>query len=567
MAQKTVTPLVLNNGVYLQSNEYETTAHLDKAHVTYLNRSNGPVEDLGIIQPFVTAGYKMTPYLYNFSKQGKSRKYLDGHIYKWSTPLHEEPCYIMEDLSQTDKPGFAGEKFKIKVNSNKYNNGYIIAIDQHDPHQLLITEDEIIQDGDGWILTVKLMSVDQADRWFPKSYLRRNTKYFAITTMETEFSQTYSDIPSMGGGMRDYFNTIGQTRAQLHYSVTRDAAYSKIHKTITSSLADYRKIIEMYIFKPGTLGYDLSMKGQSPHSVKGTYAKHYGAKGGAKMDYDIVMRSWVPEIELTGMAWLDAMVEQEAMWGSGGLVDYDGRAKRQRSLGLFPQLNMGNTHTYNLFNFTLEKFEFIIASRVQGRTMEDGTQEYVIKTGKGGLSMVKNWLRNKPGALGMITNSDAYIQGLGKNNNKNLTLHVPEFTGWSMANGMGTIRFELAPALDPIDANPQVNPKVPASKGIGGYRLSSYMFIIDDISNSAEGNIVELVYGPDWDFTKRSISGKMDYMGKQNFRSASHHPGFEVFMEKRHKGYWVKDVTKSLLIKPINPNTGRPLYSSYFLNS
>ena len=128
--------------------------------------------------------------------------------------------------------------------------------------------------------------------------------------------------------------------------------------------------------------------------------------------------------------------------------------------------------------------------------------------------------------------------------------------------GLGEIEL---PSLQPGSSimPGKVNPVIPASKGIGGHRLSSYMFIIDDITNSMDGNIYELLYGPDWDISKRHISGKLNYMGTDNFASAGHHPGFEVFLEKRHKAYWVKDITKSLLIKPINPFTGREIYSSY----
>lgn len=560
-------PLVLNNGVYLQSTEWESSSHVDKAHIQYLNKDSGPVTDLGIVTPFVTAGYKLKPYLYNFSGQGARRIFLDGHIYKWSTPLHDEPCYIMADLSGTDKPGIAGEKFKVKLSTNKYDNNYILAIDQHDPHQMLVTNDEIIQDGDGWIYTMKLVSVDQNRRWFPKDYLRPNTKLFPITTITSEYDQQYASIPTMTGGMREYFNVVGESSAALYYSVTREAAYSKVKNNIVANIRDYRKIIEMYVFRPGSLGYDLSMKGQEPHSLYDQYIRSYGskAKADSNMDRDIVLRSWVPELELTGIAWLEAMVEQAAMWGAGGKVSTDGRTSTSMPLGLFHQLNMGNTHSYNLFNMTLEKFEFMLTSRLMGKEDFDPGSEFVIKTGRGGLAMVRNWLRYMPGNNGMLTDSKDYIRGLGQNANKNLIIDLPEFTGWSMKNGMGTIRFELAPGLDPHDANPQVNPVVPASKGIGGHRLSSYMFIIDDITNSMEGNIYELLYGPDWDFRKRHISGKLNYMGGDNFASASHHPGFEVFLEKRHKAYWVKDITKSLLIKPINPFTGREIYSSYHL--
>jgi len=569
MANRGTTPLVLNNGVYLQTTEYDHHSHLDQSHVKHLSRGKEKITDLGIVQPFVTAGYLMKPYLYSFSNMGQNRVYVDGHIFKWGHPTHDEPCYIMEDISGRDKPGIAGEKFKIKVNKRKYDHGYIIAVDQHDPHHLLITPDEIIEDGDGVILTVKLKSVDQANRWFPKEYLRPGTKFFPITTVETEYSETYSSIPTFSGGMREYFNTVGYTSAQLHYSVTRDAAFSKISKETVAGLDKYREIVEMYVFRPGSTGYDLSLQGHGPQMLKAGYQKKYGSKYKDAMKYDIVKRMWVPKIEALGMAWLEAMVEQEAIWGSGGLIDYDGKTKAQSSLGLFHQLNMGNQHIYNLFNFTLEKFEFILASRIKDRIEPFKGNKIVIKTGQGGLALIKNMLRRQPSKAGMVLQGNDYITGIGKNNNQGLGWTNPEFNNWEMANGYGNVSFELAPGLDPIDANPQVNPIVPMSKGIGGHRLSSYMFIIDDITNADSGNIVELVYGPDWDYRHSVIQGKMAYMGNTfgnsgSWQRSNHHPGFEVFMEKRHKAYFVKDITKSLLIKPINPFNGRPIYDPTF---
>ena len=567
-------PLVLNNGIYLQTSSYDSANHLDTAHLIACGEYGNPskMTDLGIVQPFITAGYLMKPYLYNFSKMGKNRIYVDSHLYKWSNPIHDEPCYIMADLTNHEKPGIAGEKFKIKVNTDKYNQGYVLAVDPHSPLQLLVTEDPITRDGDGFILTVRLLTTNQAAKWFPKEYLTPNTKLFAITTVETEYSETYSDIPTASGGMRTYFNYVGESSAQLHYSITRDAAFSKISEKCVSGLDEYKEVIEMYKFKPGSMGYDLSLQGQqakNPKYLKSKYSKEYGGskKGMARMAKDIALARWVPKIEALGLSWLDVMVEQAAIWGAGGQINFDGKTKEHLPLGLFHQLNMGNSHTYNLFNFSREKFEFIIANQIQDRVdfSQRRSNTITIKTGRGGMAMVNSWLRNTPSEHGMLLSADKYIDNQG---GIDQVFKAPEFTGWRMANGLGTVKFELAPGLDPVDANPQVNPVVAGAKGIGGNRLSSYMFIIDDITDYDSDNIVELVYGPDWDTRISVIQGKMAYMGDRQFNNrwqrSSHHPGFEVFMEKRHKAYWVKDVTKSLLIKPINPTTGRPIYDPYF---
>lgn len=568
MSKIFTTPPVLNNGVYLNSVEYNSESHLDSAHVTNLNQGKENITDLGIVQPFVSSGYLVKPYLYSFSNMGKNRIYLDGHMWTWKQPLHDEPCYIVADMSRSEKPGAMGSKFKIKVNKRKYDNGFVIAMDQHSPDHLHITEDEIIEDGDGVILTVRYKSVNAANQWFPKELLRPGTKLFAISTYETEFSQTYSSIPNISGGMRTYMQTISDSYAQLHYSVTRNAAFKQVNSNVTASIKDYQKVIEMYTFGKGTLGYDLSMQGQIPNTQKAgilssAYSKKYGKGGMKQMKKDLVVSSWVPAIEAMGISYLEKMVEQDAIWGSGGTITYDGKGTVQTSLGLFHQLNMGNVHTYDLFNWSLQKFEAVLASRLKDRIEPFKSNEITIRTGQGGFAMVRNWLRHLPSQAGMVQQANDFIKGIGKDNQK-LHWTNPNITSYEMTSGYGTIRFELAPGLDPIDSNEYINPMVPVSDTFGGHRLSSYIFIIDDITNSNEGNIVELMYGPDWDLRKSWQSGKLDYMGKSTYQRSSHHPGFEVYLEKHHKAYWVKDVTKSLLIKPINPFTGRPVFDSFF---
>jgi hypothetical protein len=137
-----------------------------------------------------------------------------------------------------------------------------------------------------------------------------------------------------------------------------------------------------------------------------------------------------------------------------------------------------------------------------------------------------------------------------------------------MANGYGKIMFKLNPALDPVDANEKINPIVPFSNNIGGHRLSSYMFIIADITENGSDNIVELIYKPDWDFSKSVEVGKLPYMNQPMYNGAhiksSNHPGFKVTMVKKHKAYFLKDATKSLLIKPLNPYTGKPLFGGKY---
>lgn len=570
MANKTATPLVLQNGFYLQTTEHDHKSHMDKAHVMSLNQGNPFITDLGIIEPFITSGFLQRPYLYGMSNLSTSRLMVDNGIYRWKYPTHDEPCYIVEDLSHHSKPGIAGEKFRIKVNKRKYDNGYIIAVDQHSPEQLLITEDEILDDGDGVILTVKYVGIDPANRWFPKEHLRPKTKLFAIGTVGSEYSQTYSSIPTFSGGMREYMNTVGGTTTQLHYEVTRDAAYSMTSEKCVASLDAHREVIEMYRFRPGSVGHDLSMKGQSPKALGRAYADKYGKGAMEKLKYDTVQKLWIPRIEALGMSYIDALVESKAIWGAGGQISFDGKTKQNQALGLFHQLNMGNQYVFNLEMFTIDQLEMILAEKLKDR-VEPFTSKYdiTIKVGIGMYTLLRSQLNKRPVQAGAVVQATDLVAGLGKGDNKHLRYNPLQIDSWEMANGYGTVTMELVPGLDPIDANEQVNPMVSVSPTAGAHRLSSYMIIIEDITNNESGNIIELVHGQDWDFQKRVIVGKLNYLGAPvfgngTFLSSSHHPGYQMIMEKRDKAYWVKDVTKSLLIKPYNPYTGRPIYDGYF---
>lgn len=566
----TAKPLVLANGIYLRTTQHSTKSHMDSADLMYLNKGRGKVTDLGLVQPFVTTGYLMNPYMYSFSGMGKNKVYVDDHLYKFSHPVAERPFYILEVLTPGDKVGIANTKFRVKMNSKKYDNGYVLTFDVHEPIQLRVTEDEIIKDGDGFIYTFQAKVSDNHRRGIPAMFLKPGTILFPVTTYETEFSTKYSSVPEFSGGEREYYNHVGYTRAQLSYSVTRNAAYGKIGRNAILNLKQAQDVIEMFSFRNGSLAHSLNLQGRQAVPVEKLYAEKYGKAGASKMRDDIVQRAWIPKIDALTMQLVEHFVETEAVFGAGGTIEWDGKGRYQTSLGLFHQLNMGNIISYNLFNLTLEKFEYFLAKQLKDRVEPFQNNNIIeISTGRGGMAMVRNWLRGIHQNYGMVWQAEPYVQGANANGtNHNLHFSTPNFTSYEMTNGYGKVRFVLNPALDPVEANEIVNPTIPLSGAIGGHRLSSYMFIINDIVDHESDNIVELVCSEDWDFERSVEVGKLPYMGQPRmngtYQRSSNHPGYKVMVEKRHKAYFVKDTTKSLLIKPINPMTGKPIFHGFY---
>lgn len=557
------TPYLLQNGIYLQTREYTHDFHLDKAH---LLRQNGGMDhanatDLGMITPWITTGYLERPGMFDMIKGGANRIFADSHIWKWQSPIAEQPTYSLGDISNQSKPGQDGARFKIKLNKRSFGNGAIIAVDKFSQIELYVTEDEIYgDDSSGYVYTVKLHTTNAKYRYWPTEFLTAGTIYFQKSSVMGEYGKTYNDMGTIKSGYREFYNYVGEGTAHVHFEVTRDAAYSKISDQCIMGIQNYRKVLEMYQFAPGSPLSDAVLRGESP--VNYLMREKGMSKEGAKAQFkqDLVKTGWVPQVEALAMRKIEMDVEMQAIWGAGGVVEVEGNTAVHMPIGLFHQVNLGSTFSFNIPLFSLDKIEAYIVSRVKDKIDPYGQNELVVGTGRAGLKLVRPQILERVKQSGIfIQDNERYIKGT---DNQTLFYDGPNFLAYRWE--FGIIKFVHVPALDPIIANDIENPL------FGGERLSSYIFIIDDLS--AEGdNVYEVVYGPDWDYSHRFINGKMNYLDCKSssssfaaFQSSNNSPGFQVFLEKRHKAYWIKDITKSLLIKPINPRTGKPIFEPVF---
>lgn len=557
-------PYSLQNGIFLQTREYNHKFHLDKAHLFAMEGGENPADatDLGMIVPWISSGYMERPGMFDMIKGGANRIMTDGHIWKWQQPLAEQPTYSVGDVSGQQKPGLDGNRFKIKLNKRSFGNGDIITVEKFSQVELYVTEDEIYgDDAAGYTYTVKLHTTSAKYRSWPKEFLTAGTIYFRKGSAAGEYSRRFATLGNIKTGYREFYNYVGEATAHVEFEVTRDAAYSKISEKCLVGLQQYRKVIEMYQFTPGSPLSDAVLRGESPinYLMKQGMSEKQAAD---TVNKSIVKKAWVPEVEALGMKKIEMDVEMMATWGAGGVLEVEGNTLVHLPVGLFHQVNLGSTFSYNIPLFNLEKIEAYLTSRVKDKLDPYGQNELIVGTGRAGLKLVRPQIleRVKQAGLFIDDGGGRYIKGT---DNQMLMFDGPNFLSYRWE--FGIIKFVHVPALDPIVANDFENPIY------GGERLSSYIFIIDDLS--AEGNNVhEIVYGPDWDFNWRYINGKMNYLDAKSsgsgslapFQSSSQHPGFQVFMEKRHKAYWIKDITKSLLIKPINPRTGRPIFEPIY---
>ena len=116
---------------------------------------------------------------------------------------------------------------------------------------------------------------------------------------------------------------------------------------------------------------------------------------------------------------------------------------------------------------------------------------------------------------------------------------------------LANVKFVLNPAFDNVHTNDIENPI------IDGYPLSSYNFIVFDITDNTNDNIYLLKLKWDSELKWFYQNGTMDYMGRtQGFASSGNFNGYRVFMTQTMPSIWVKDPTKVLKIVMRNPITG-----------
>lgn len=569
------TPISLNGGTFLRETDYSVVrSSVDSTNLFEFWGGKKEMADLGMVDFFANSGFlPMQMSRMNTAK----RVFLDTHDFKYSYPTAQEEFYILESFDTTGRAGIGGSTFKVKMNSRKYSNGWILTPDPQVPLAVVVTEDEITGNrSEGFIYTLRLVGQNLADRVWPAEFLRPGKRYYGTGTVDSEYNQTYSQIPEFGGGKREFMAMVGTSGQQLRYEITREAAKSTVPNSSLIAYDNFLKVVQTYQFAPGTLGYELSMlspeqKQSFGGDVLAAYKANYKTESQAEaaMARDTLVNLWAPKVEMLGVKLLTQMIETQAYYGPGGSIKFDGSTSATLPLGLFHQYMLGNTANYNINNFTLEMLEIMVTSRITGKMDYDPSQagpEIVLKTGKGGLTVVHNLLSKRPSQDGLLWTVDNIVQGLG-GDNRRLHYAAPRFNSWIAGNGI-RFRVDYEPSLDPIEADNDINPIVPVNVGGGGYRLSSYIFIIDDlrandVSTNGQPNIHEIYYAPDWELRQSYTNGKMAYPGtEQNGRwhRATDHPGFVTTLEMRNKAYWLADPTRSLVLKPLNPKTGKPIF-------
>jgi len=528
---------VLNNGIFLRDNQYHTSSHVDSYHLSNLLKSAEPT-DLGPVDLWAMAQKVEMPLYQMSSFGGKNVIMVDNARgeYKWQIPVAQDLPYIVEDIEPGNATkGVDGQTFKIKLNKRTFGHGDIITYDKYNGVEMYITADDVIPTGDSFIYTVQLVNNDN-NKFLDNKYLTIGTKIFRKGSARGEYGERFSDLGSVSAGFREFYNYVGGAEAHVHYSISSRADLMlkggmKADGTVpvVELWRNFDKTIDPSITSLEQMGKD---------KIKAAYQSGQ------------LTRSFLTTLEAAHLTKVANDIETYLMWGQGGRIKQDGPDDIRLSVGLWKQLDNSYKRIYNRGSFNLDLFKSEIFNFFNGRVEFQGPEpnrQLIVQTGMGGMRLINEAIKKEAVNSGLVLNAHELGAVSGKGMDLNFGFAYTSYVIPFLAN----VKFVLNPAFDNVHTNDIENPI------IDGFPLSSYNFIIFDITDNTNDNIYLLKLSWDNQLKWFYQNGTMDYMGRtQGFQSSGNFNGYRVFMTQTMPAIWVKDPTKVLKIVMRNPITG-----------
>lgn len=532
---------VLNNGIFLRDNQYQTTSHVDSYHLSNLLKSAEPT-DLGPVDLWAMAQKVEMPLYQMSSFGGKNVIMVDNNRgeYKWQIPVAQDLPYIVEDIEpNNDAKGVDGTTFQIKLNKRAFGHGDIITYDKYNGVEMYITAADVVPVGDGFIYTVQLVNNDNT-KYLDNKYITIGTKVFRKGSARGEYGERFSDIGNVSSGFREFYNFVGGAEAHVHYSIS-----SRADLMMKGGMRADGTIPVIELWRNFDKSLDPSITSLETMAEK--MGKDYVKKAyqGGQLS-----RSFLTTLEAAHLTKIANDIETYLMWGQGGKVKQDGPDDIRLSVGLWKQLDNSYKRIYNRGSFTLDLFKSEIFNFFNGRVEfkgPDPQRALIVQTGMGGMKLVNEAIKKEAVNSGLVLNAHELGAVTGKGMDLNFGFAYTSYVIPFLAN----VKFVLNPAFDNVHTNDIENPI------IDGFPLSSYNFIIFDITDNTNDNIFLLKLSWDNQLKWFYQNGTMDYMGRtQGFQSSGNFNGYRVFMTQTMPAIWVKDPTKVLKIVMRNPITG-----------
>jgi hypothetical protein len=532
---------VLNNGIFLRDTSYAASSHVDSYHLSNLLKSSEPM-DLGPVDLWAMAQKVEMPLYQMSSFGGKNVINVDNSRgeYKWQIPVAQDLPYILEDIESANATkGIDGQSFKIKLNKRQFGHGDIITYDKYNGAEMYVTADDIIPAGDGFIYTVQLVNNDNL-KFLDNKYVKQGTKIFRKGSARGEYGERFSDLGQVNAGHREFYNYVGGAEAHVHYSVS-----SRADLMMKGGMKADGTVPVVELWRSFDKSIDPAVT--DLQGLANKMGKDYVKKA---YENGQLTRTFLTTLEAAHLSKISTDIESYLMWGQGGRVKQDGPDDIRLSVGLWKQLDNSYKRIYNKGSFNLDLFKSEIFNFFNGKVEFQGPdprRELVVQTGMGGMKLINEAIKKEAINSGLVINASEVGAITGKGMDLNFGFAYTQYVIPFLAN----VKFVLNPAFDNVHTNDIENPI------IDGFPLSSYNFVIFDITDNTNDNIYLLKLSWDNQLKWFYQNGTMDYMGRsQGFQSSGQFNGYRVFMSQTMPAIWVKDPTKVLKIVMRNPVTG-----------
>jgi len=539
---------VLNNGLFLRDTSYNASSHVDSYHLAGMLGNAEPM-DMGPVDLWAMTQKVEMPLYQMASFGGKNTIMVDNARgeYKWQTPVAIDLPFVTDDLTTGDVVGKDGQKFRIKLSKRSFGHGDIITYDKYNGLELYITADDILPAGNGFIYTVQLVNNASNTGLDTTKYLVAGTKFFRKGSARGEYGERFSDITTEAG-FREFYNFVGGAEAHVHYSIS-----SRADLMLKGGMNADGTVPVTEIWRNFDKNLDPSVS--TLEGMVSAMGKDYVKRA---FDNGSLSRTFLTSMEAAHLTKVANDIETYLMWGHGGRVKQDGPDDIRLSVGLWKQLDNSFKRVYNKASFDLDMFKNELYNFYQGKVELEGPnpgRTLVVQTGIGGMKLINEAIRVEAaglagtGALGSGAVINADNLGIVKGDAMDLGFGYA-FTSYIIPF-LANVQFVLNPAFDNLHTNDIENPL------IDGRPLSSYSFIIFDVTDNVQDNIFLLKLSWDNQLKWFYQNGTMDYMGRsQGFASSGNFNGYRVMMTQTMPAIWVKDPTKVLKIVMKNPVTG-----------
>jgi hypothetical protein len=532
---------VLNNGIFLRDTNYAASSHVDSYHLVNMLKNAEPM-DLGPVDLWAMAQKVEMPLYQMSSFGGKNVINVDNARgeYKWQTPVVMDLPYIVDEvLTDGDTLGADGTTFQIKLSRREFGHGDIITYDKYNGAEMyVVPTEDIIPVGDGFVYTVQLVNNDST-YGLDTTILAPGTKIFRKGSARGEYGERFSDIIT-ATGYREYYNFVGGAEAHVHYSIS-----SRADLMIKGGMNADGTVPVVEIWRNFDKSSDPSIT--SLETMVSRMGKDYVKRA---MNNGSLSRTFLTAMEAAHLSKVANDIETYLMWGQGGRVRQDGPDDLRLSVGLWRQLDNSFKRIYNKSNFNLDLFRSELYNFYAGKVDFQGPdpkRQLIVQTGMAGMRMVNEAIKREAMSSGLLIQAADIGAITGKGMDLNFGFAYTSYVIPFLAN----VKFVLNPAFDNLHTNDIENPI------IDGFPLSSYSFIIFDITDNTNDNIYLLKLSWDNQLKWWYQNGTMDYMGRtQGFASSGQFNGYRVYMTQTMPAIWVKDPTKVLKIVMRNPITG-----------